>query len=235
MIELLQFGCVDTAFNIYMKDHLIATIMAAIFIGSGQPKEIALAQPTVVQEQVLAQRAMSLDTRYGVKSVNDVFKDNILLTIEYMSGKVTNPSQINWDEIRKPSRYELTLNPGEVFAFHEDVLPEYKGKTIKTTHAHFDGAQGFRSDGYLYGDGVCHLASLINWVARDAGLKVVAPVNHNFAKIPEIPSEYGTAIYTAPGESSASEMQNLYVENNKDRPVHLIFDYSNNTLTVTVK
>jgi len=82
---------------------------------------------------------------------------------------------VNWNEVEAFTSYEVVLKPGEVFAFHEDVLPQFNHKVIKTTHTHFNSQEGFKSDGYLIGDGVCHLASLINWAAKDAGLKVTAP------------------------------------------------------------
>ncbi len=185
-------------------------------------------------EHVLAKREMSLDKRYDNKFVNDVFKDNILLTLGFLSGDVTDPKKIHWDKVRADSRYEVVLKPGDVFAFHDDVMSSYKGKHLVTTHAHFNAGEGFKSDGYLVGDGVCHFASLINWAARDAGLNVVAPTNHNFAHIPEVPREYGTAIYYLPGSSSANEMQNLYVENTFDNPVRLVFRYAQNILSVTI-
>lgn len=184
---------------------------------------------------VLAQRQMSLDTRYANKSVNDVFKDNILLTLSYMSGKVKSPADIDWTKVRANSRYELVLQPGEVFAFHNDVLPQYKGKQLKTIVADFGPADGYKSDGYLYGDGVCHFASLIHWAAQDAGLKVLSPVNHDFAHIPEVPRQYGTSIYTTPDNSYTSEMQNLYVENNFDKPVTIVFEYTDPELKVSVE
>jgi hypothetical protein len=216
-----------------MKENIIATFMAAIFV-TGQPT-LALQSPVpTVQEHVISEHAMSLETRYAVKSVNDVFKDNILLTLAYMTGKVTKPTDINWEELRKPATYEVTLNPGEVFAFHDDVLPEYKGKTIKTTNSHYNAAEGFRTDGYLYGDGVCHLASLINWAASGSGLKVEARVRHDFAPVPEVPREYGTSIYATGGASATGEMQNLYIENTLDHAVKLVFAYDGTSLKVKV-
>jgi hypothetical protein len=182
----------------------------------------------------MASHSMSLDDRYPVASVNAVFKDNILLTLAYMSGAVKNSSEINWDGIRKPSTYVMTLQPGQVFAFHDDVLPEFAGKQIVTTNAHFGAAEGFEYDGDLYGDGVCHFATLINWAAIDAGLKVVAPTRHDFARIPDIDPKYGTAIYYNAGDNAANEAQNLYVENNFDKPVKLVFTYANDTVTVSV-
>ncbi len=186
------------------------------------------------QPQVLASHTISLDNRYPVKSVSDVFKDNILLTANYLNGlpKTRTP---NWEEVRKSATYSFVLQPNEVFAFHEDVYPEFKGKIARTTTAHFNGLEGFKSDGYLMGDGVCHLASLIYWSAKDANLIAIAPTNHNFAVIPQVPREYGVAIFDNPGNPSASANQNLYITNNKTKPVEfkLIFDGVNLTSEIS--
>ncbi len=163
----------------------------------------------------LAVRSISLDRRHDNTFVNSVMRDNILLTLKYMT-------------------YNVTLNPGEVFAFHEDVLPEYKEKTIKTTNAHFNYADGFKSDGWLMGDGVCHLASLIYWAARDAGLAAAAPANHDFANIPQVPREYGVSIYFYPGRPEANARQNLYITNTFEKPVSFVFAYDGDNLTVKV-
>ena len=175
---------------------------------------------------LLASHVMPLDNRYPVPSVGDIFRDNILLTLHYMSGRVSNPSQIKWDEIRKPYTYEFVLKPGETFAYHDDVLPEYQDSLAISTKAHFNAQEGFLSDGFLYGDGVCHFASLMHWVAKDAGLKVDARVNHDFANIPDVPMQYGTSIITDPTVSSLNEqMQNLYITNTSDKDVRFVFEY----------
>jgi VanW like protein len=224
--------------NLFKK--LLIVIPIALSMGVMPVQAITIALPDAIsvrtqsQEQMLASHSMSLADRYPVPSVNSVFRDNILLTLAYLSGTVANAKQINWDSIRKPATYTMTLKPGEVFAFHDGLLPEFAGKQIITTNAHFDASEGFVSDGYLYGDGVCHFASLINWAARDAGLAVVAPTPHNFAKIPGIDPKYGTAIYYAPGDTSANEAQNLYVENTLSVPVKFVFSYANDNLTVSV-
>lgn len=135
-------------------------------------------------QTVLAQRSMSLENRYPVASVNEVFKDNILLNLAYMDGRVTKREDIKWEDIRKPFRAQFALNPNEVFTFQEDALPVYQGRVVKTTNAHFNFQEGFKTDGYLAGDGVCHLASLIYWAAKDAGLEAYAPANHDFMPVP---------------------------------------------------
>ena len=187
-----------------------------------------------VQQKYLASFEISLEKRYEEKSVNDVFKDNILLNLSYLGGKVTKKEEINWEDINKPYSYSFVLLPGETFAFHEDVLPKYKDTLVKTSNARFNYDDGFKSDGYLMGDGVCHLASLIYWVAKNAGLDAYAPTNHDFAIIPEIDREYGVAIYFRPGQVQANAMQNLYVINNKENSVIFEFIYKDGELKLSI-
>ncbi len=182
--------------------------------------------PKVVTNRVntLASRQFSLENRYNNHFVNDVFKKNILLTIHYTTDKKVN--------INKPFATKLILNPGETFAFHDDVLPQYEGKVNKTTNAHFSANEGFISDGYLVGDGVCHLASLMYWVAKDAGLNVLAPTRHDFAPVPEVPREYGVSIYSSPDKNAPNELQNLYISNSKNKTVAFLFNYDGRNLTI---
>jgi hypothetical protein len=182
----------------------------------------------------LASKTFSLENRYGNTFVNDVFKDNILLTLKYMDGSVKSKSEVSWPEVEKPFHTEFTLNPGEAFAFHDQALPEYSDSVVKTTNAHFNSDDGFKSDGYLVGDGVCHLASFIHWVALDAGLDSVSLVRHDFAKINEVPKEYGVSIKYMPGAFDNSSRQNLYIVNNKEKPVTFVFNYDGTNLTVSV-
>lgn len=185
-------------------------------------------------ETVLAFHEISLENRYNNAFVNDVFKDNILLNIAYMKGGIDKSSEVNWSELAKPFRHQFELKPNETFAFHEDVLSEYYGKVTKTTNAHFNSAEKFKSDGYLVGDGVCHLASLIYWTAKDANLDAKAPTNHDFMVIPQIPKEFGVSIYSYPGRSSANATQNLYVTNNTKNPVTFKFEYDGISLKVSI-
>jgi hypothetical protein len=234
-----SYGLICPGIIMVKKALIITSIALALFIGVeiNMPEVLSLGKHAIAQsplsplskqpeQELIASHVMPLNDRYPVQSVSDVFRDNILLTVHYLSGSISNPSQINWDEIRQPYKYEFRLKPGEVFAFHEDVLSEYQGKVVLTTKAHFNAQEGFVSDGYLFGDGVCHFASLMNWVASDAGLKVAAPVNHNFANISDLPMEHGTAIYYSPGESSVNQMQNLYITNTTNQDVKFVFEYS---------
>lgn len=194
-----------------------------------------LSQPKSPKQTVLASHAISLEKRYPDTFVNSIFKDNILLNIAYLEGKAKKEVPVNWNEITKPFHYEFSLNPGEVFAFHQDVLPEFQGKVTLTTNAHFNYAEQFKSDGYLTGDGVCHLASLIYWAAKDANLNALALTNHDFREIPEIPKEFGVSIYNYPGQSYSNQAQNLYITNNKTYPVIFSFDFDGENLKLSVK
>lgn len=184
--------------------------------------------------QPLASESISLLNRQPDKYVNGVFRDNILLNMAYLSGAVTHRKDIDWNRIRKPFTYQFELKPGQVFAFHEDVLPQYKDQIAKTTNAHFNAQEGFVSDGYLVGDGVCHLASLIYWVAKEAGLEAEAPANHNFAAIAGIDRKYGVAVYSYPGRTAANARQNLYIKNNLLVPVVFKFNYSGDNLELGI-
>ncbi len=186
-------------------------------------------------EQLLASHQISLDKRAMPGSeMNQVMKDNILLNIAYLSGQVSSKEQINWEQARQPFQASFRLEPGQSFAFHDDLKAEYKGKVVKTTNAHFNGSEGFKADSYIMGDGVCHLASLIYWAAKDAQLEAVAPTNHDFMPIPEINRVYGVAIYNEPGNSGVSANQNLYITNNKAHPVEFKFDFNGTDLNVAV-
>lgn len=159
-------------------------------------------QPTLATHQI------SLEQRYEDRWVNNIFKENILLAL----------SRFN---------YEFRLEPNQTFAFHDVVLTKYQDKAVKTTNSHFNASEGFKSDGYLFGDGVCHLASLLYWVARDASLETEAPTNHSFADIPQIPKEDGVSIL------SKDPRQNLYITNNRSKAIAFKFEYQDSNLKVS--
>lgn len=185
------------------------------------------------EENILASHSMDLSTRYEQSEfVNEVFADNILLALHYLAGREKS-KDVDWSKIRKPFEISFILNPGEVFAFHNQVLPEYKDKVAVSTNSRFYADEGYKNSGYIYGDGVCHLASLMNWVATDAGLKVTAKVNHDFRKIPGIPGEYGTSIRYADSGSN-TQNQNLYIENNQDFPVEFRFKVEGDRLDIRI-
>ncbi len=199
---------------------------------------LGLSQPAfsnVPKTQTLSYHEFSLNDRYGNSYVNDVFKDNILLTIDYAVGQKIDPTNIDWKTIEKPFKYSITLKPGETFAFHDDVLPQFVGKITKTTNSNFSSDQGFKSDGYLVGDGVCHLASLLYWTAKDAGLDTLAPTRHDFAPVPDVPREFGTSIYKFGSKSESNELQNLYITNNKEKDITFIFDYDGQKLGISTQ
>jgi hypothetical protein len=184
-------------------------------------------------EKPIVTREMSLTNRYPLEAVNNVFADNIRLNIAYLSGQART-SAVTWDEIKAPTVYEIVLKSGEVFAFHEDVLPQYQGKVVKTTNAHFNAQEGFLYSGKYFGDGVCHLASLLYWAAKDAGLAAYAPTNHDFAAIPDIPREYGVSIYYTPGNYAGNALQNLYIENTFAEDIIIRVEQTENSVVASV-
>jgi len=207
----------------------LASVLSAL-TGFGQPSFLDLNLPPVV----IAEKTISLGYRYPVKSVSQVFKDNILLNIAYLDGRVKDSKDINWSQLENSSISEFVLEPNETFAYHDIVLPKYADKVKLTTNTSFGKSDGYKTDGYLYGDGVCHLASIISWAALDADLEVYAPSNHDFAAIPEIPKQFGVAIYYDPNQKSKSANENLYITNNQDKPVKFILEYKDNLLKVSV-
>jgi hypothetical protein len=202
---------------------MLDTVLALMILVSSHRPDVIGASPVV-----LASHSFSLENRYSNKFVNVVFKDNILLALKYMDGEVKSKADISWPEIEKPFHFEFTLAPGERFAFDDNTLPQYSANIVKTTNARFIGSEGFKYDGDLIGDGVCHLASLIYWAARDAGLSAYAPSNHNFAKINDVPKEYGVGIM------STTPLGNLYVTNNLENPVTFVFAFDGTNLTVSI-
>lgn len=215
---------------------MIQDTLAKISIVTVMTMSAQLSSPGLtetIKQHTLSSHEISLENRYEVKSVSDVFKDNILLNMAYMRGSVSS-KDFNWDEVKKPFKYEFKLEPNKTFAFHDDILDEYKDKVVKTTKAHFNAEEGFKTDGYLFGDGVCHLASLFYWVAKDAGLNTKAPTSHDFAVIPEIDRENGVSIYSSPQSIGSNAQQNLYITNNKNKEITFKFEYEQDKLKASV-
>jgi vancomycin resistance protein YoaR len=141
---------------------LISPITEDLMIVNAQgPKQ------EIKTKEILASQTIDLAKRDKNSFVNQVFKDNILLALSHLDSFV--------------------LQPGEVFAFHDNFLDEYEDKVVKTVGSEFNANEGYRSSGLVVGDGVCHLASLMNWVASESGLAVQAEVDHDFRSIPGVP------------------------------------------------
>lgn len=183
---------------------------------------------------ILVRKTLSLENRNPNPWVNEVFSDNIVLTLRYLNGDVRQGEAIDFKKVKETFETTFTLKPGATFAFQNDVSKEFEGKVAKSTNATFNYTQGFRSSGFLTGDGVCHLASFVNQTAREAGLEVVAPTNHNFAKIPDVPHEFGTAIYYMPGSVTNNARQNLYITNNLDKEIAFRFEVTHNNIILTI-
>jgi len=88
--------------------------------------------------------------------------------------------------------------------------------------------EGYKAIGGLGGNGVCHLASLINWVGSEAGLEVIALASHSFAPVLGVPKKYGTSI------RSQSKNQNLYIRNNFDYPVAFVFSTDDEEVSLKI-
>jgi hypothetical protein len=194
---------------------------ASLLSVHSQQPALPAASPSL---ETLARVEYSLQNRHPVESVNDVFADNILLTLAYMRDDIRSAEAIQWDQVRQPNETRFILKPGDTFAFHDQVLEEYQSSLVQTTNAHFIWDEGFKSDGWLVGDGVCHLASFLHVAADQAGLEVTAPTRHDFATIPDVAKEDGTSIYFMPGNSNTSQKQNLYIKNTTERPVAFIIE-----------
>jgi len=200
----------------------LAISLYAVFAVQQQPVTLSPA-PAL---SLLASQEYSLLNRHPVESVNQVFSDNILLTLAYMSGDVQQNDAVDWEQLRQPRSFHFVLQPGESFAFHDVVKEEFQDSVVRTTNAHFIWDEGFKSDGWLVGDGVCHLASFIHVAADQAGLEVVAPTRHDFAQIPDVAREDGTSIYFDPNSFENSSRQNLYIRNSTGKPIAFIFEYT---------
>lgn len=213
-----------------MWNFILSTVLFAL--SAKGPVAALLPQAESV---VLASHEISLENRQPNAWVNNVFRENILLTVAYGRKIAAIGQPVNWDEVNKPFTWTMKLGPDEIFSFHNLVLPKYAGKAEPWNEIHYYTSEGFLSDGNLIGDGVCHLASLLAWTAKDAGLSVEAPTNHNFAAIPDVPKEEGVAIYYDPHNLHVSGLQNLYIHNTKDVPVEFVFGYDGSKLEISVR
>jgi len=176
---------------------------------AGQTAQIA------ERKVVLASELMDLGNRYPVVSVSEGFKNNILISLNYLTFQ---------DDV-------LELKPGEIFAFHKKgILPEFKESKIVSQESDFTTNDGYKVVAGLGGNGVCHLASLIYKTAAKAGLEAIAPTNHNFASISGIEKEFGVSISTR----NSPERQNLYIKNNFDFPVEMKFGLNGEILKIEI-
>lgn len=216
-----------------MFSQILSFILALFVLTSHSASAAVAAHAASVKP--LAKVEYSLSDRYSNSYVSNVFADNILLTLAYMDGRAKTGTKVDWKKVKSDFTYTFVLEPGKSFAFHDEELPQYKNSVVKTTNAHFDSTQGFESDGWLVGDGVCHLASFMNVVARAANLQVESPTAHNFAPIPDVPKKYGVAIYYMPGAEGSSSLQNLYITNSYKTPIAFTFVHSGNMLKIQVE
>lgn len=220
-----------------MKKVLI--VVSGVFLGVILAGIILVVKPIIMPVKspvkVLSQVTYSLSNRYSNSYVNNVFSDNILLTLAYMSGNVKKGQNISWNSVKSSDVKTLLLKPGQTFAFHDEVLEKYKGKIALTMNAHFNSSEGFKSDGWLVGDGVCHLASFMYVAATKAGLLSEAPTRHDFAPIPDVPQQSGVSIFYSPNNPSSSTLQNLYITNNQSKTIAFVFSNGKDNLNIKVE
>ena len=215
-----------------MKEQILAlaTLVSTIVLPASQSAQPLLSPIPEhllvlnIKEEILAEHFLNLTIRDEDANASQGFADNILLALHYLKGDIEGP-KIDWDRARKLFEVSFTLQPGEVFAFHGNVFPEFANSVV-TMNSEFMTYEGYKSVWGLGGNGVCHLASLMNWVATEAGLEVVALNNHNFAPILGIPKEYGTSI------RSQSPNQNLYIINGLGYSV--VFEFTANSQSVNL-
>ncbi|MFZ5366582.1 MAG: hypothetical protein ACOZBZ_04905 [Patescibacteria group bacterium] len=237
-----------------MREQILALVTLASTTLSVVSSAVGPLVSPVPEVQVLAEHTLDLGTRNKNPFVNEVFADNILLALHYFKGDAdgfkldpekSGPGNINWEKVREPFESVLVLQAGEIFAFHGFLLREYQGLNVKTGKTKYTHSEGYKTVGGLPGNGVCHLASLINWTAsgaslaldgesRRTGLEVVSKVNHNFLPVPGVPREFGTSIRYSPNGARNSQNQNLYIRNNLGIPITFVFRANSSSVTLMI-
>jgi vancomycin resistance protein YoaR len=205
-----------------MLNQIISALLVASLILRGEANATVSAQKEkkdLFKWETIASKSIDLSYRYPEPAISNGFKENILIATDYLN---------------KVGSGVIILNPGEVFSFHKNILPEYEGQKIITQESGFMVNDGYKVVAGLGGNGVCHLASLMNWTAQEAGLEVRAEVDHDFAAIPGIDSKYGTSIKFVPSGGLNSQKQNLYIRNNKDYSVWFLFELEGENLKFSI-
>jgi hypothetical protein len=229
--------------SLNLKLNMIQTAFVSLLTAStlmlSEPKLVPTGSAQLQTQSHQAQKelgsaSMSLDKRMGTSNPENIYKDNILLNLAYLSGKVNKGDSISWSQIREPFILQFDLEPGQRFAYHDIIDSKYNDNVVVTAHTNYGGAEGYKYSEGLYGMGVCHLASLIHWAALNADLESIAPSNHDFYAIPEIDKKYGVAIYASPDAKAASIKQNLYIKNTLDTKVTFKFDFDGDNLKVSI-
>src|SRR5439155_2812828 len=99
-----------------MFNQTLFSLIAGIVFATSSAQPLIMPVVQEHKQHVLSVREMPMNDRYPVPMVSDVFRDNILLTISYLSGATKQGQSVDWDKVRKPFTYDLVLQPGEVFA-----------------------------------------------------------------------------------------------------------------------
>jgi len=195
-------------------------------VGLPQSAETFLSPLVEINQSVLAEKELDLTTRAKSEYVNRIFVDNILLSLRYLAGE-EKKAKPDWEGVYQPFAVSFILEPGETFAFHQTTYSEFDEPQI-TMNSKYSVREGYKVLAGLAGNGVCHLASLMNWAAQEAGLEVVAKVRHDFAPIPEVPRENGTSI------RCLDKNQNLYIKNTFDKTVVFTFQTDSKEMNLKI-
>jgi vancomycin resistance protein YoaR len=206
-----------------MHNVFVAAVMSATLLLSRQPTIVSpvaggAGELGAAQQETLSEGVLDLSTRNPSEAINQGFKENILVNLDYLY----------------KDRARIIIRPGEVFAFHKNIHPDFRGSVIVTQESEYKASEGYKLIAGLYGNGVCHLATLMNYAASQAGLEVTAMVSHDFAPVPGIDRKYGTSIKFSPNIGGTSERQNLYIKNTKDYPVEFKFSQQGDVLKFAV-
>ncbi len=215
MVESLLVNGVLCRGAFFMINTITSALLSASIllmpVNGGEALVAGQAGQMVENPIILSSAVMDLSYRYPVESVSEGFKENILVALGYIGN--------------------FTLQPGEVFAFHQKgILSEFREDKIVSQDSDFTTNTGYKVVAGLGGNGVCHLASLMNMAAINAGLVATAPTNHNFTAIPGIDKQYGVSISTR----NSPERQNLYIRNNFEFPVRFGFTLNGDLLTLSI-
>lgn len=188
------------------KEFLVrcGVISGAAVAGAFLEKPDGAQAQSLPERQLLTTRMMSLGNRHLSSEINAIWAKNILLAVSRIS-------PLDAGRLKEDPTFlgSIQMVPDAEFSFVKEAGPTLTEK------------DGFLSDGILPGNGVCHLASLINWALEDAsisGIEINNVVPHS-APIPGIPNNRAVSIL------SADPKQDLVIKNKGKVTLELVFRY----------
>jgi len=121
---------------------ITSALVASLLFSQGGMTPVAGQTGQLVFEPVLASETLDLSYRFSEPSVSEGFKQNILIAVGYL---IKNGN--------------IVLQPGEVFAFHKNILPEFRNEKVITQESGFSV-----KDGYLYVGGLFLAMGSVIWL-----------------------------------------------------------------------